>query len=438
MTDTPSTPASEPLFSDAEENKTGTPESETLADQPSVENLEPEQASISASSNPPESQSLIPTAPEPPPELPSTPISSSPVVKPERQRRHRRGSVFFPLLLIVLGGALLLNNLGFISGSAWGTLLSLWPVILIAWGLDSIWRGEGITGAIFLLGLGIVFLLGNFGYLQLNPWQVLLTIWPVLLVAIGYDILIGHRRTWWTSLLGVILIAGLMVGALWFAGVGLTGGQAVYGEKIEFGLQGATSAEVQILPAVGSLSMKQLNEPDVLLAGTVPSSSTNYTVTQEFTKVGDLARLKLQSTGLQVFYPTNRQNQYVWNLGVTPSVPVGIQVELGAGDTNMDLSGLKISDLNFNMGIGSTSITLPDTGKFIAKIDGAIGLITIYVPAGMTVHLITDTALTARSLPAGYEKQSDNTYLSPGYSASANQVTLDVSLAIGQVSIVQK
>jgi len=437
MTDTPSTPSSESMFPDSEEVVPGALESNTPTTQPPPENLEPGQAAASPAPNPPESQPLAMVS-EPPPASPPPAAPPTPASKPDHRHRHRRGSVFFPLLLIVLGGALLLNNLGIISGSAWGTLLSLWPVIFIAWGLDTIWRGEGITGAIFLLGLGTVFLLANYGYLQLNPWQVLLTIWPVLLVAIGFDILIGHRRTWWTSLLGVFLVVGLMVGALWFAGVGLPGSQMAYGEKIEFGLQGATSAQVQILPAVGSLSLDRLNNSDALLAGTVPSSSANYKVTQEFTKVGDVAKLKLQSSGLQVFYPSNRQNQYVWDLGLTPSVPVGIQVDLGAGDSTLDLSGLQISDLNFNMGLGSTSITLPETGHFIAKIDGAIGSITIYVPAGMTVQLKTDTALTARSLPAGYEKQNDNMYLSPGYSTSANQVVLDVGLAIGQVSIVQK
>lgn len=369
----------------------------------------------------------VSAAPPPPPAAP----------KPTRRHR-RRGSLFFPLLLIIVGGVLLLDNLGIISGSAWNTLISLWPVLFIAWGLDSIWRGEGLAGAVFLLGLGIVFLLGNFGYLQLNPWYVLLTIWPILLVAIGIDILVGHRRTWWTTLLGFFVILAVMAGALWLAGVGLPGGQVVTGDQIEFGLQGATRAQVQILPSVGTITLDRLENSAALLTGIVPASTPNQKILQEFTKSGEVARLKLESSGTQFFFPTARQNESTWKLELTPTVPVNLEVNFGAGDGTIDLSGLQIPNLNFKMGVGLATITLPDKGIVNAKIEGGVGTITILVPAGTAVLLNADTALVARSLPAGYLKQGQNAYVSPNYDSAENKVILDVGLAIGTVTIKQK
>jgi hypothetical protein len=373
-----------------------------------------------------------PVAENKPPSMPPEESDS------RRTRRRRRGSIFFPLLLIVVGAALLLSNLGFVSTSVWGTLISLWPVILIAWGLDSIWRGEGITGAVFLLGLGVVFLLGNFGYLQLNPWQVLFTIWPVLLVAIGIDILIGRRRNAWTTLLGVILVVVLMVGALWLAGVGSPAGVAVSGERVEFGLQGANSANIQILPSSGNLVLDTMNTPDILLTGTVPQSTSNQNITQEFMKSGDIANLTLRSSGFQIYYSPGQTIQSVWDLSFTELVPVFLTVNLGAGEASLDLTNAQVSDLRYNLGVGTTTITVPQSGVVTIAVDQAIGQVTIIVPAGTALQLTSNTGLTNRNLPEGFQQINNRIFQSPGYGNSENKVNLDVNLAIGQVTVQQK
>jgi hypothetical protein len=425
MTDLQSSQPGEPLFSAEPES----PNPEKPAE-PGTSPAAPEAEPI-----PPASP---PVTPGPQPGANSQKPPPAPQTVPPAARRRRRGSLFFPLLLIVLGAVLLLNNLGYITGSVWDTLINLWPVLFIVWGLDLIWRGDGVTGAVFLLGLGIVFLLGNFGYLRLNPWQVFLTIWPVLLVAVGLDILLSHHRRWWTTLLGFILVAAIMAGALWLAGIGLPGGQVVTGDQIEFGLQGATRAGVQLSPAAASLELDKLMDSDALLAGTIPVSTATYQITQEFTKSGDTAILKLKSTGTQVFYQTTGQNQYVWDLGLTPDVPVKLDVNLGAGDATLDLTGLQISGLNYDMGVGAVTITLPANGNFTATVDGAMGSITILVPSGTAVVVNMDTALTARTLPEAFVKTGDHSFASPGYSTAQNQVVLDLNLAFGQVTVQAK
>jgi len=60
------------------------------------------------------------------------------------------------------------------------------------------------------------------------------------------------------------------------------------------------------------------------------------------------------------------------------------------------------------------------------------------LPAGTAVQLKADTALVARSLPAGYVKQGENSFVSPNYDSAENRVILDVGLAIGTVTIKQQ
>ncbi|MFN8595566.1 MAG: DUF5668 domain-containing protein [Anaerolineae bacterium] len=44
---------------------------------------------------------------------------------------------------------------------------------------------------IVLIGAGVIFLPNNLGVIQGNPWSVIWRLWPVLLIALGLEILIG-------------------------------------------------------------------------------------------------------------------------------------------------------------------------------------------------------------------------------------------------------
>src|SRR3970040_344778 len=127
------------------------------------------------------------------------------------ERRPTRRSIFFPVILIILGIIFLLSNVGVLTDSVWENVLRLWPVLLIA--------------------LGTVFLLANLGYLALNVWELIFRLWPILLIAIGLDIVIG-RRSFLLSLVGLILIFALFIGALWLFGVRADAGQALDSEQI--------------------------------------------------------------------------------------------------------------------------------------------------------------------------------------------------------------
>ena len=55
-------------------------------------------------------------------------------------------------------------------------------------------RRGGLIGPLILIGLGVVFLLNNLGILDWSIWEILLRLWPVLLVAAGLDLILGCPR----------------------------------------------------------------------------------------------------------------------------------------------------------------------------------------------------------------------------------------------------
>jgi hypothetical protein len=336
------------------------------------------------------------------------------------------------MVLIAIGVIFLLSNLGIISGDWWQIFGRFWPVLLIAIGLDSIYRGEGIVGAAFMIGVGTVFLLANLGYLAINVWPLILRLWPLLLVAIGFDIIIG-RRSWIASIIGLVVILALLAGALWLFGVRVDRGQAVAGEQVSQSLQGASQASVALEPGAGAVHVEALPDGENLVAGTV-SSNSGQEVSQSFSQTGDRADYVLRSSGVSLIYLGDASRRWDWDLGLAPQVPLDLRVNLGAGEAEIDLTGLELSALEVSLGVGRAEVTLPEEGSFRGKIDSAIGQVVVVVPDGLGVRIDTNAALANVSAPGDFRRQ-DDVYTSPAYESADQQIELEIGQAIGNITI---
>jgi len=357
-----------------------------------------------------------------------------------RTERHYRGGLFFPLLLVIVGIIFLLDNLGVLDGGAWENIFRLWPLLLVVLGLDSLVKREGIAGPLLGISLGVIFLLGNFGYLSISVWEMIFRIWPLFLIAWGIDILIG-RRSLLLSLTGAALVIALLFGALWyFGGFGLPGqpllgGQArLAGSTISQELDGAARAQVEISPSAGTLALSAQDQPaNMLITGQVPEERADR-LTQNFSLNGDLAIYNLKDAQPTVFMPGN-SSRSAWDLRLNPEIPIDLRVNMGAGDATLDLSGLNLTHLDVNLGVGQVEVILPEGGSFEAKVSSAIGQTTIFIPGDLAVRIRAGTALSARSIPALYSEVGDNVFVSPGYEEAENKVEIDLNQAIGQVVV---
>lgn len=351
-----------------------------------------------------------------------------------RWRPSHRGSLLGPLILIGIGLFFLFSNLGLIEGDAWSLILRLWPLLLIIGGLDGILRREGFVGATLMIGLGVIFLLSNYGYLALSPWQVIFNLWPLFLIAFGFDILIG-RRSLIGSLVGVLLILAILAGALWAWGVSVERGQTLSGVEVRQELEGATTARVEISPGAGSLELAALAEPGALLVGTVPEGR-GLEVRQDYSVSGGQGRLTLRSAGTVVNIP-GRADNWEWDLGLNPEIPLELDVNMGVGSAELDLTDLDLTALDLDLGVGQNRVTLPATGSYTVKVNGAVGQTIIYVPEGLGVRVKSNTGIGNLDVPGDWEERNGMRY-SPGYDSAEYRIELEVSQAIGQIRVVQR
>ncbi len=95
---------------------------------------------------------------------------------------------FSGILLILFGLVFLADQLGFLSSGQ--VIARWWPLLLVIAGLLQIVEKRSVFGGVVLVALGGVFQLSNLHVLSIHH---LSKFWPVLLVALGLQIVLSAR-----------------------------------------------------------------------------------------------------------------------------------------------------------------------------------------------------------------------------------------------------
>jgi hypothetical protein len=258
------------------------------------------------------------------------------------------------------------------------------------------WRPPSVFWPTVLIGVGVALLLSNLGYLDWSAWNVLWRLWPLLLVALGIELLIGRR-----SVVGTI-ISGMLILALVASAIAL----AVFAQNIpvladlaeaptwhtahvEHPLDGIKSASVTIDLTSLPCSVSALNdspnliEADVAYRGELIFDAATH---------GGKATVKLDSTytGPWIWPHDWDHPEGRWDIGLSPQVPLDLNLDACSGDCDFDLSGLRLDGLAIYAGSGHIKLNLPAGSDFEAKIDGGSGSIDIALPAGVGARVVLD------------------------------------------------
>jgi hypothetical protein len=303
--------------------------------------------------------------------------------------------------------------------------------------MEGEFRRGGLVGPIILIGLGIVFLLNNLGFLEWSIWDVLLRTWPLLLIAWGIDLLIVRRTTEGT-LITLVLILVIIAGGTWLVA---TRGEAPGAHRIEsvqYSLPMTDQVELMIAPGVGGLCISALEPGEGLIMGNL-GLGRGQEVDREFKENGNVANVSLGSQS-RWFWPfignrgkTDEVGEYEWQLALSREIPIRLSTDLGLGMMDLDLSKLMLADLSVDIGLGQVKIMLPANGEFNANISGAIGMTEVVVPNGLPVRISFDTGLALREVE-GFLGEGD-VYYSPAWSEGGDGVELEIHQAIGMVVV---
>jgi hypothetical protein len=347
----------------------------------------------------------------------------------EKKEFHKPRSLFFPLLFVAAGVFLLLVNLGTLKDSAWDILSTWWPLIFIIGGLDGLYKRDGWVGPLVALGLGTILILGNLGYLKWDGLNLLWRMWPILLVAWGLDVAFGHQKSVWSTLgriaLGLLLIGGI----LWLA-IASPFNNALRSESVSQSLDSALRSEINFSTGVGEFTLAGNAPEDKLVAGTVRLPE-NLTLSPSYTApVDGTSTYSLESAGVVVL-PVNTEDT-PWTFKINSSIPVELDTELAVGNLVLDLSGTAVESVDSKLAVGQSYITFPAGVDVQGDIETAVGDTVLRFPKGTNVVIHYSGGLSSVSLADGFSRNDDE--IRSDFTGD-NTIELSVDQAVGSLSI---
>lgn len=345
---------------------------------------------------------------------------------------HHHKSLFWPVLLVGLGVLLLLVNLGVLPGTNRQYLVTYWPVILILWGVDGLWKRDGIVWSLAILGLGTIFLLGNLEYFSIRALPMLAKIWPILLVAIGLDIAFGRNKSGWNG----VLLAGLgivLVAALFGLAIAFPTGVNTRQVEISQPLDGVTSSQVEIKINSGKLNLKGEAQEGILLEGNarLPDRATLEPVFTQ-TPSGE-GTLLLESTADNQFN-SSLSTEFIYDVALSPVIPLDVLTEVVAGELVADLRGTQLTSLATNMAVGRQVLYLPCHPNLTADLNQAVGQVILSLPEGCAARIHMQEALVSVTFPKDYSREGDIVF-NRAHEDDEAGIEITINQAVGSLTI---
>lgn len=296
-------------------------------------------------------------------------------------------------------------------------------------------RQASLFGPIVLIGLGVLLLLSNFGVLNFNLWELLFRFWPLFLVAAGLDLLVG-RRTNSGALVALFIIIGLVLGGIWLGYVQSNAFEAVTGQTLNQGLEGAQRAEITIESSISQMQITAGAPATQLVEGAV-SLHNNEELKTDFGVEAGVAHYTLKSDSQSFILPSfGRREDGLWDLHLNAATPTNLSISTGVGSAKLDLSQLTLTGLDVSTGVGEVEITLPVQGVLDAAIEGGVGRIVVLVPDTVAAQISADAGIGSVNVEGNYLHLGDE-YISPNFDGAANRVTLAIGGGVGPVTVRQ-
>lgn len=375
------------------------------------------------------------------------PAGQSPASGPVEPDRGggRSAGIWIGAVLVLLGAALLIDQ--FVPGVS---LWRFWPLIIIVLGLRGMfpdskgrWTPKRLGDGLFGVAVGLVLLGQMLGILAWDVWLSILSLWPLLLVALGLEVLGKGLRTPWLGVIGsLILVSGIAFGALvmsptqwsWPPVMWSVGSAESFSER-EPRDADVTEGTARIDAGVGRFSLQ---------GGRVLASAEGrlpHGVEFEASRSGSAADVRIgpkQGNWL----PGTRDARM--DVTLDSAVAWDLRVNAGVSDFTVDLTDIVVSGLDLNAGVSSGTLVLGDamaagTRESIeASIDSGVSALEIRVPSGQDVRITMTSGLLDLDVPGAWSKSRDGeraVYESPSFSDRGAYWDITIRAGIGSIRV---
>lgn len=286
---------------------------------------------------------------------------------------------------------------------------------------------------IFLLFIGIIFLLQTLNVISWDLWATLWRFWPVLIIIAGISILMRRFNPWLVSVLALLLL-GVCFGLAVLQHDRIEQEEGVSTREYSLNLDKLESAEI----------IMDLSAANINVAG-LPADSSNL-VEADFRGKGNLENLDINferdgSEG-SLYLDTKNYHFYFgddFDAGIflSPEIPMVFNVEASACNLDFDLTELNISELDMDLSACNCVLKISDdVEEIFGEVSASAANVEIYIPEDTAAKILVGGSMTSIEIDTSrFTKTGEGYYESDGFDRADNRVELKLDCSLGRIEV---
>ncbi|MGR3809498.1 LiaI-LiaF-like domain-containing protein [Jiulongibacter sp. NS-SX5] len=321
-------------------------------------------------------------------------------------------------------------------------------------------------GAI-LVAVGVIFLGLNYDFINFDySFRQIAAFWPVLLILAGVAVLLHERRSFYNPTTALLVAFAIPLAIYSVASDGVeeikdeletelnfdfddddwdyerkkwseSGSSSERGDRTEqdFGIPYSSKADKVKLKVGGGAAEFHLreSESDVFGATTLLNLGS-YQISDGLKNgVHDIEFEMRERKNKSFNFSDDNHNEVFLKLNKKPLWD--IELAIGAGDLDFDLSEYKIENLEIKTGAASVDVKLGDLlDKTYVDVESGVAKVAIAVPEEVGCEIIMDGALNSKDFD-GFKKEGSSTYRTDNFNSASKKIFIDVSSGLSSVSV---
>lgn len=301
---------------------------------------------------------------------------------------------------------------------------------------------KGAGFGVFLLIIGIVWLLSYYNVVTIKTLYALLELWPLILIAAGIGVFFKDkafiRAAAWLTLLAVVICYGYFGNPKQVLSIGIftndtaSGTKQPYkdGDRLSFDrTPGVERGELRL--SYGAAQLNVDSSAAELLEAETDLALVDYT--QSLKNNGNKSSFDFRMKNVRFGNAKDTINS-INRFHLSNGVIWEMYVDTGASKSNLNLSGLKVETLKVNTGASEISI---DAGSYDTQIDIKAGAskidITLPEDTGMKIKL--EGGLNSTNFDEAAWTKDGAWYYSPGYNEKKYKAAAQISMGLGNLTV---
>ncbi|MFH1700948.1 MAG: DUF5668 domain-containing protein [Candidatus Zixiibacteriota bacterium] len=290
-------------------------------------------------------------------------------------------------------------------------------------------------GILFILAGGLI-LMQNFGVIDWYAWEDIAALWPLILIAIGVEKIFAKSKAVFISYLAPVLFAGIV---LWVA-IGSSYSDLDFtrrGDTYKYEIEKDTEiAGIEMTVDIKNVDINLKKSATDLFNGRF--NRRKYKPDIGYDASGGIAKIDItEEKRLWGWSDSHYRSSYdQWNIRVADGLPLNMKLYGGRSDMDLDCKLLDLRELYVKSVSGRIDIHIGNIPEYIkVSLDGNGGNYSLHAPEGSGIK-VTGYSDDLRRLfeRIGFAEVED-TYINPGFDTLSNKIELELSPEISQFSI---